>query len=107
METSIITQVHNISSEDFKKEIVEDVTTHISVVLKEIMSEIQRKATTPEYLTSKEACKILKITLPTLYEWRKKGIVKAYRIANKIRYKKSEIEDSLKKIDVNHKNCQL
>ena len=95
-----ITQVHNISPEDFKKEIVEDVATHISKILEEIISNKQPKQN-PEFITSKEAASILKITLPTLYEWRRKGIVKAYRIANKIRFKQSEVEGSLTEIDIN------
>ncbi|AOW20594.1 helix-turn-helix domain-containing protein [Urechidicola croceus] len=93
-----ITQVHSISPEDFKKEIVEDVATHISVILEEIVSKIQPKQNS-EFITSKEAASFLQVTLPTLYDWRKKGIVIAYRIANKIRYKRSEIENSLIKIN--------
>lgn len=92
-----IIQVHNILPEVFKKEIVEDVVTHISLILEKIVSNIKTKQN-PEFITSKEAASILKITLPTLYDWRKKGIVTAYRIANKIRFKKSEIENSLTKI---------
>lgn len=93
-----VTQVFNVSPEDLKKEIVADVATHISVILEEIVSNIQSKEDA-EFITSKEAASILQITLPTLYDWRKKGIVVAYRIANKIRFKKSEVLNSLTKIN--------
>jgi len=93
-----ITQVHNVSAEDFQKEIVKDVTTHISVVLEEIVSKIQPNHS-PEFINSKEVSKILGVTLPTLLDWRKRKIIVAYRIGNKIRFKRSEIENSLIKIN--------
>jgi len=94
---SQITTVHNISPEDFKEEIAKCVATHISVILEEIVSNIQLKSN-PEFITSKDACVILGVTLPTLLDWRKRKIISAYRIGNKIRFKKSEIENSLTKI---------
>lgn len=94
-----ITQVYNISSEDLKIEIADHLVLHINEVLQGIMKDLRKPKEKPEFLTSKEAAKILKISLPTLYEWRKKRIVIGYRIANKIRYKQSEIESSLKRIE--------
>ena len=93
-----ITQVHNISPEDFQKEVTKNVVTHISVILEEIVSNIPTTQN-PEFIDSKEVCKILGITLPTLFDWRKRKIIVAYRIGNKIRFKKSEIENSLTKIN--------
>lgn len=49
----------------------------------------------PEFITRKEAAKILGITLPTLSDWTKRGIVKGYRIASRVRFKKDEIQNSI------------
>lgn len=54
-----------------------------------------------ELITRHEAAKILKVSLSTLLNWRKAGIITDYRIGNKVRYKKSEILNSLTKI-----NCE-
>jgi excisionase family DNA binding protein len=93
-----MTQVFNISPEDFKKEIVTDLVTEMKKELQDF-SENFTPNYSPEFIDSKEAAKILGVTLPTLFDWRKRKIIVAYRIGNKIRFKKSEIENSLTKID--------
>lgn len=93
-----ITQVHNISAEDLKKEIVDDVSTNIGVIVRKIVSDLKPPKETI-FINSKEACSILGITPPTLLDWRKRKIIPAYRIANKIRFKKSDVMKSLKKIN--------
>lgn len=57
-----------------------------------------------ELITSKDAIKILGITLPTLYSWRKAGKVKFYRIGSHIRYKEKEVMEVLKAGKVESKN---
>jgi len=51
-----------------------------------------------EFLTRNETARILSITLVTLHDWTKKGIIPGYRIATRIRYKKTEIIEALQKI---------
>ena len=51
-----------------------------------------------EYITRKETASILGISLPTLNDWSKRGIIPSYRIASRVRYKKAEIESSLSKV---------
>jgi excisionase family DNA binding protein len=48
-----------------------------------------------DLLTRKEAAKLLSVSLPTLNEWSKTGVINGYRIATRVRYKKSELEKSL------------
>lgn len=50
------------------------------------------------FLTRKKTAEILGISLPTLNEYTKTGIVKGYKIGSRIRYKKQEIQDSLQGI---------
>jgi excisionase family DNA binding protein len=51
-----------------------------------------------ELLTRKEVAQLLGITLPTLREWTKRGDVPGYYIGSRIRYKRSEVINSLAQI---------
>ncbi len=76
----------------------------IKKVLREVLEEKSNDFAKPvksedqEYLTRKEVAKLLKISLTTLNDWSKQGIVQAYRIGNRVLYKKKEIEDSVSKV---------
>lgn len=52
-----------------------------------------------ELITRHETAKLLKVSLSTLLNWRKSGTLTAYRVGNKIRYKKSETLACLQKIN--------
>lgn len=53
-----------------------------------------------ELLTRQETAKYLGVSLTTLTEWTKKGTVKGYRINSRVRYKRSELEQSFNEICV-------
>jgi len=88
-----ITQIDGISSTDFFNEFVEFRKTL------ELFAQSQQPDPSADFITRQETSKILNVSLSTLLNWRKAGIITAYRIGNKIRYKKSEILDSLTKIN--------
>ena len=46
----------------------------------------------------KETARILNISLPTLHLFTKEGIIRAYRIRNRVLYKQQDIENALKVI---------
>lgn len=48
-----------------------------------------------EYLTRREVAKLFKISLVTVHDWTQKGIITAYKIGNRVYYKRSEIETAL------------
>lgn len=52
-----------------------------------------------EYLTREETAKLLKCSLPTLWDWTRKDILRAYRIGNGVRYKRNEVMSSPKAIN--------
>ena len=54
---------------------------------------------TPELLTRKETARILGISLVTLNEWTKTGVIPAKRIGGSVRYEKHAVADSLKDIE--------
>ena len=72
----------------------------ISETIQEQIGQIQKPLPKTELLTRKEAAEILGISLPTLHYWTKDGKVPAYRIGNRVRYKRDEVLSSLQKIQV-------
>ena len=91
-----ITQLIGISPEEFKESILVDVRAELKT-----LSQNFQPIAPPEYLTRKEVSEILKVSLVTLSDWNKKGILKPYRLGNLIRYKRKEIENAL--ISINRK----
>jgi excisionase family DNA binding protein len=68
-----------------------------------IRAEMQRIATpTPppetEYITRNQCARILGVSLPTLNDWTKRGLIIGYRIGTRVRYKKGEIMDAVKQM---------
>lgn len=49
------------------------------------------KDTTPEFITRKEVADMFGISLPTVHAWIHAGILTAYKIGNKTRFRKSEV----------------
>ena len=94
MDYKKITQVIEITPSELKESIVNDVRNE----LKEI-SENFKPVNPEEYITRVEAAKLFKVSIKTISEWCKKGILKPYRLGKFIRFKKSELEDSLILID--------
>lgn len=80
-----VIQFINISPEEFARNIVKQVL------------ELQN----PEeeaMLTQQEIADYYKVTKQTIINWQKRGVINAYLIDNVIRYKKSELNEKLKKI---------
>jgi excisionase family DNA binding protein len=89
-----ILQIENISAENFKKEIISDFTN----ALKGFANPSQ-SLDSNILLNRQETADLLGISLVSLWEWTRKDIIPAYRIGNKVRYKKNEVLDSLKKMN--------
>jgi hypothetical protein len=92
MENSII--LHNISPADLEE--------LIRKVVSEQLQEFRKNNTTEspdELLTREDACLLLKISLTSLWNWTKKGKLKAYGIGNRVYYKRGELIESLVRIN--------
>ena len=50
-------------------------------------------------LSRQETATLLSVSLVTLWDWSRKSIIPAYRIGNKVRYKKSEILQALQQMN--------
>lgn len=55
------------------------------------LNEDPTKSKEDRLLTPKQTAKMLQVSLPTLYEWTKKGIIKAKRINSRVRYLESDV----------------
>lgn len=75
----------------------------IRKVVEEVIENKLKNLNPPEkeqlkLLSRKDTAKLLCISLPTLHDWTKTGIVKAHRIGNRILYKLEEVNDALNSI---------
>ncbi len=96
MSQKIMTEIHGISPEELKESILTDVKKEL-VNLVEKLNLFNKPQ--EEFLTRNEAAKMLKISLVTITDWNKKGILNPYRLGNLIRYKKSELEEAMVQIN--------
>ena len=60
-------------------------------------------ATTPtkeisDYLSRKDIAALLKISLPTVDQWTKQGLLYCYKMGNRVFYKRQEVERSLHEV---------
>ena len=77
----------------------EELTGIIHNAIKEAVKDIKPNTSTQseKLLTRKETADKLKISLVTLNDWTKRGIIQSYLIGGRVLYKDSEIEASLYK----------
>lgn len=74
-----------------------DIEAVVRKVLDDRLNDLmpQGKEDTPLYLTRDEAAKMLRISLPTLADWTRQGIIPAQRIGRRVLYAISDIENTL------------
>ena len=92
--TKQIIQIENTNITDFKKEIM----SSVNEAFKDFANSMQSKENNT-LLSREETAKMLSVSLVTLWDWTRKDIVPAYRIGNKVRYKKSEVISALQKMN--------
>ena len=92
--------LHTFELSDFEK-VVEKV---LERKLKSFIPQEKEKLT---LLSRKDTAKLLCISLPTLHDWTKTGIVKAHRIGNRILYKLEEVNQALNQIKTSTKEGGL
>ncbi len=92
--------MNDLRFEDLPKamQTVLDKLSQIEEELKDIKENFQPKESV-ELLTREETAKFLKVSLTTLWQWSKKGILPNYGIGNRVYYKRSEIESNLLRLN--------
>ena len=83
--------LQGIKLEDFLYQIEKTIEGKVNEKLEQLSSK-----PTWEYLSRKEVCKILKISLPTLDRMVKESQVKSYRLGRKVRFRSDEVEQSVR-----------
>jgi len=85
-----ITQLYGITPDEFKAEILEG--------FRHEMQELSKNFTPKEptvWITRKETSELIGVSLVTIHNWTKEGVINAYKIGNRVRFKRSEIEQIL------------
>ena len=70
----------------------------VQIQIDQLKKEFQPKEPT-EYLTRHEVKKLLNVDLSTIWNWQKKGKLKAYGIGSRVYYKRHEVEQSIKPLN--------
>lgn len=84
-------QLIQITPDDFQEKIMAGVRAELD----KMRSDFQPKHPT-EYMTRNEVKEMLDIDLSTVHNWTKRGKLKAYGIAGRIYYKRTEVEAAIK-----------
>lgn len=96
-----IIQIENINVNDFKREIVKDVTNALKAFATSNQSNDNDKL-----LSRQETADLLGVSLVTIWDYTRKNIIPAYRIGSKVRYKKQEVLLALQQMN-NFKNKSI
>jgi excisionase family DNA binding protein len=89
-----ILQLENTNANDFKNEIVKDVTNALKGYANTLQNPDKDKL-----LSRQETADLLGISLVTLWQFTRKDLIPAFKIGNKVRYKKSQVLDALQKMN--------
>ena len=81
---------------------IEDLLKMVTNGVREIVADENRKALTdaknaPQKMYSREeACRVLHITIPTLWKWEKQGVINGVRVNRRVLFSEDEISRVLK-----------
>jgi len=79
-------------------EVTQQILKGVQSIIDQFKADFQPKKPT-EYMTRNEVADFLSVDLSTLWGWTNKGKLKAYRIGNRVYYKRHEVEESLTPIN--------
>lgn len=83
-----------------KNSLVHDLANEVSDRLKHLLADyLSKLEIDDEYLTRKDVAKMFKISLVTVHEWSKKGILKPHKIGTRVRFKKTEVMAAIKEME--------
>lgn len=81
-----------IKLSDFKEMVDELLKKHLQQLAKPTEKQVR-------LLSRKQTAELLCISLPTLNDWTKSGVLKAHRIGTRVLYKEQDIYDSLNEVN--------
>ena len=80
---------------------IADLQGYIAQTIQRELSDIRKANDAPDpdgLVTRKQAAVILGLSLPTLHDYTTRGIVPAYRLGSRVRYKKGDLLNCLLKV---------
>lgn len=80
---------------EFKKEIINDLKSHLDEFLKNFKPEPQK-----EYLSRNDVAKMFGVDISTVSNWQKSGKLNPLGISGRVYFLRSEVEASLKPLNV-------
>ena len=80
-------------------QLIDAINQAVQDQFEELKQELHKVRDQEELLTRKEAANLLKIDSSTLWHWTKKGKLPSYGIGNRVYYKRSEIMESLVRVN--------
>lgn len=83
-----ITQLHNVNPEELVSNILKGVENLL-------IRNNNTKTDSEKLLTRSEVSELLSISLPTLRNYVKRGLIKEYRMGSRVLYKSSEVLETL------------
>ncbi|MRM84855.1 helix-turn-helix domain-containing protein [Riemerella anatipestifer] len=89
MENLQVTQVQGVTANELIKAIA-------TAVKKELQTPEPKPVESHDLMHKKEVAKMLRVSLMTINNWTKQGLLTSYRIGNRVMYKKDEVLQSLK-----------
>lgn len=93
--TKTVLQIESIEATDLIDRL--DRMESAIAALSETPTTPEPSETTPGYITRREVANLFKITLVTVHDWTRKGLLQAYKIGNRVYYKRAEVEGALTK----------
>ena len=91
MENSI--QFIGVNPTEFKNLVIDGVKEHLKVFEKNFQPK-----ELPEYLTRQETADFFKVGLVSIHNWTKSGKLIAYKVAQKVYYKRTEVEAAMTRV---------
>ena len=80
-----------ITPDHFLNEIVSEVKTALFTDLEKSIKDNEPN----RYYTAEQICERFSITKPTIHEYRKRKIIKSYRLGSRVYYRLDEIENAM------------
>jgi len=78
----------------------EEIADLLRQVVKEELTALQTKEPDLKYRTRKEVCKLLNISLPTLAEYTRSGIIIGKKIGSRILYEEASVQAAVRNVPV-------
>lgn len=88
--TTNSTLIQNVSAEELSEA--------LRSIIREELSFLNTKETAQRFLSRNEVAALLKISLPTLNQYTRTGIIKGSRIGSRVLYDEAQVRESVKDI---------